>query len=475
MLDPDFGWHLRAGIDLLKRHLIVPRFDPYSYTMPDWRWVDHEWLSNAILAALHFLTGNLGLSILFGLLIAGIFLLAASLTKVEFSYKVLAALIALLAALPILGVRVQMITLLGLAFVLYIFYRYRRGEIKSLWWLPLVFLLWANLHGGFITGLGALGLVWLVELAKRIVLGFWPKFKKFINEATLSWPQLRHLCYIGLASGAATLINPYGWRLHYDIYLTLTDKFALTNISEWQPVSFHYAMSVNYAIYLILFAILLAFTYRKFEPTRWVVTLVFLFLSLKYWRNMPFFMLMSVGFLAEIIQTHTKLVFRQIANSKIFLIALTALVGILTAQRLADVVPKSFNIDFALRSGGYPIDAINWAKKNPDKIGKRMFNEYGWGGLLIWQFPEQKVWIDGRAPYWKNSDRFPFFDHQLIMTAQTPALPLLNKYGVDWVLVDAGSPLDWLLHGQKDWQKVYNDSIAVIYVRQTAVVAQKTR
>jgi hypothetical protein len=203
--------------------------------------------------------------------------------------------------------------------------------------------------------------------------------------------------------------------------------------------------------------------------------LVFLFLSLKYWRNMPFFMLMSVGFLAEIIQTHTKLVFRQIANSKIFLIALTALVGILTAQRLADVVPKSFNIDFALRSGGYPIDAINWAKKNPDKIGKRMFNEYGWGGLLIWQFPEQKVWIDGRAPYWKNSDRFPFFDHQLIMTAQTPALPLLNKYGVDWVLVDAGSPLDWLLHGQKDWQKVYNDSIAVIYVRQTAVVAQKTR
>ena len=180
-------------------------------------------------------------------------------------------------------------------------------------------------------------------------------------------------------------------------------------------------------------------------------------------------MIMSVGFLAEIIQTHTQLVFRQITGSKIFLLALIFVTAILTAQRIADVVPKSFNLPLAFRSATYPIDALLWAKKNPDKIGTRVFNEYGWGGLLIWQFPEQKVFIDGRMPYWRSQGRFIFFDHQVIMSANPGALELLDKYGVDWVLVTAGRPIDWVLLGRSEWQKVYNDPLSVIYVKKEKI------
>ena len=115
ILDPDFGWHLRAGTDLVANYFNPPKFDIYSYTMSDWPWVDHEWLTNGIVALIHNELGPLALIILFALLIAGTFLLAASVERIQLPYKILAAVIGLLAALPITGVRIQMITLLGMA------------------------------------------------------------------------------------------------------------------------------------------------------------------------------------------------------------------------------------------------------------------------------------------------------------------------------------------------------------------------
>jgi len=468
ILDPDFGWHLRAGIDLIAHHWWPPKLDVYSYTMPDWPWVDHEWLANGLVALIHNFLGPLTLIILFTLLIASTFMLAASVEKVQLPYKILAALIGLLAALPILGVRMQMITLLGMAWLLWILYRYRRGDIKHLWWMPLVFLLWANLHGGFLIGLAILGVFWLCEGAKYLLHTRRPAWYKRlrITELTFTGAGLRHLFGMGLLSGLATLVNPYGWGLYYDFYKLFTNPFAIQHIGEWQPVLLNNIISLDFTLYLILFAAVLLLTYRKVEPTRWIVSGLFLYLSFLYWRNLPFFMIMSVGFLAEMLQQHTNLAISMLSKNKWILTTATVIIGIIIGQRILDVGARIADPAQSLRSGGYPVDAVQWAKTHPDELGTTMFNEYDWGGFLVWQFPEQKVFVDGRMPYWQIGDRFPFFEEQYAAAAQKGSIETLEgKYGVDWMILKPSRPLVIALLGQQDWRQIYHDSSAVIYRR----------
>jgi len=465
LLDPDFGWHLRSGLDLLK-NWSVPKLDIYSHTLPDWPWVNYEWLSDGLVALIYQWLGPLALGLLFSCLIAGTFLLAASLLKVELRYKIIAALIGLLAALPILGVRMQMITLLGMSTVLWLLTRYQQKKLSHLWYLPAIFLVWANLHGGFMIGFIILAVWWLMEAIKYSLSTYWSKwYKKLrITETILTLPQIKHLLIVGLLSGLVTLINPYGWRLYWDFYKVFTNPFALKNISEWQAVSLAQPMAYDFAIYLVVIAILLILTYRKIEPTRWVLWATLLCLSFLYWRNMPFFMIASLGLLAETIQKYTHLVWDQFTRHRWLLIGFCVLVAILISQRILDN-SKALNLDDQLReSRYYPVDATLWAKSHPDKIGTKMFNEYGWGGFLIWRFPEQKVFIDGRMPHWQVGDKFVFADEQYAVSAGAGGIKMLeDRYGVDWIMISAGRPLDWALSGQPDWEKVYNDNICVIY------------
>jgi hypothetical protein len=465
LLDPDFGWHLRSGIDLLKTG-IVPKLDSYAYTLPNWPWVNHEWLSDGVVAFIYQYLGPLALVLVFAILIGFVFLLAASAAKADFKYKIVAGLIALLAALPILGVRMQVLTLLGMALTLWLLYSYRNKEIKHLWWMLPIFVLWANLHGGFTIGLVILALFFVVEFAKFFFEKWKPKiYKKLkVTEANLSWPQLKHLFIIGIGSGLVTLINPYGYGLYVDFYKLFINPYAIDNISEWQQVTLSSPISINFFIYLALFGIVMLLAYRKIEPTRWAITAVFLYLSFLYWRNMPFFMIMSVGFLAEIIQTHTSLVFDSLVRNRILTTVTTIIVAILVAQRVGDVVPKALDTELNFRNGGYPIDAVNWMKANPDKIGTRMFNEYGHGGFLVWQFPEQQVFVDGRMPFWQDGDKFVFMDNQYAVGAHPNSIQMIEeKYQVDWVIIRPTRPLDWALSGQDSWEQVYRDLYAVIY------------
>lgn len=466
ILDPDFGWHLRSGTDFLARNLSVIKTDPYSHTLPQWPWVNHEWLADGIVAGIYNHIGPLAVIILFALLIAGTFLLAALVERVQFKYGLLAAIIGLLAALPILGVRMQVITLLGMAWLLWTLYRYRREEVKHLWIVPLLFIAWANLHGGFTIGLFLLALFWVCEGAKYLVARWRAKWyaKLRISEITLSGPQLKHLLGVGILSGLATLINPYGLGLYYDFYKLFINPFAIAHIGEWQPVAFNNAIATNFLLYLILFAIILIIAYRKIEPTRWVITGVFLYLSFLYWRNMPFFMIMSVGFLAEIFHQHTHLVFASAVKNRWFIIGASILTVIVLSQRVIDVSSKLANPANSFRLAGYPIDAVQWAKANPDKIGNRMFNEYDFGGFLVWQFPEQKVFVDGRMPFWQIDDRFPFFEEQYSISAGSGSIEMLeDKYDVDWMILRPNRPLAYALLGQDHWTQLYRDDFAAIY------------
>src|SRR5207245_10043497 len=111
------------------------------------------------------------------------------------------------------------------------------GRLVRLWALPPLFLLWANLHGGFPAGLFTLGTVLAVSASIRLLISHWPSVADHLNEPILAWPQIRHLALMIGLSSLVTLINPYGWRLHDEIYQSLTDPFMLATLHEWQSVS----------------------------------------------------------------------------------------------------------------------------------------------------------------------------------------------------------------------------------------------
>jgi hypothetical protein len=462
LFDPDFGWHIRAGIDFWHRGWVAYH-DPYSWTMPDWHWVDHEWLADAILAPWYALFGPIGTSILYGVLITATFLLSASLRPTRIESKAAAALIGVIAGLVILGARQQMLTLLGLALILYMFYRYREGKLKHLWWMPVVFMVWANVHGGFTIGFLALGVIGIGEVVKIWLYQAHRLPLKHLAEPVMSWRQIRHCIIVVLLCVVATVFNPYGLNLHKDIYLTLTDNFALQSIVEWKPVRLTEPMGLNYLGYLVTLGAILLVAYRRIEPTRWLLLIVFLYLSLAHWRHMPFFMIISLGLIAELIDQYAGPILDRLRTLPIVLVLLVGLALPVLRERYYDTI-RGASLEAQL--GGTPLGALRWARAHPDQIGTKMYSLYGWGGFIVWQFPEQKVFIDGRMPYWKNSHWWPFYDHQMINQGGSQATVLLRSYGIDWMIIPVRQPLDLTLMGaQSEWKAVYNDGVAVIYTR----------
>jgi hypothetical protein len=116
----------------------------------------------------------------------------------------------------------------------------------------------------------------------------------------------------------------------------------------------------------------------------------------------------------------------------------------------------------------YPVAAVDYLRTHPHDTG--MFNEYGYGGYLIWQLgPQHKVFIDGRADMYEYSGVFQ--DYANIANLENNALALLGKYKIESCLIKRKSGLSTLLAASPDWKQIYSDSNSVLFVRTHAAAA----
>jgi len=228
--DPDVWWHLRLGRWIVAAHA-VPGTELFSYTGQGNQLVAHEWLSDAVFAAL----ASAG----------GLFLVTLAMAAVAWSGFVAVALrararragplaiaiglvLAAKAAEPVLGTRPQVFTVVLLAWSLWLADSYLRSGGRRRWLLPLVFVVWANLHAGFIAGLGFLALLVAVEAIKR-------RFQ--IGEAAPA-ERIRALAVAIGASAVAACLNPAG-PLLYRFALSTSAGEGSKQIIEWQSPNFH--------------------------------------------------------------------------------------------------------------------------------------------------------------------------------------------------------------------------------------------
>lgn len=432
-LDPDFGWHIKTGELILERG--VPKIDWYSFTMPDFPWIDHEWLTDVFIYKFHSFFGFQVLLLFFLSLTIFAFLISIRLNR--FNYFLFPILGGYFAALSFFGLRPQIITILFIALLLRLLNSFLENSNSWLiYFSPILFLFWVNLHGGFFAGLFILSLILILEIFKKTNL-----FKKIISYRYFlgqkfkehSFKEILTLFIILIASFLATIINPYGVRIYEEVFRTIGDPYLSFHIVEWLPLFLSGEIPVFIILYFGFFFGLLIFQYKKIEFNNLVLTFLFFIFSLLHQRYFPIFVIVTIPIFAQVIFLTKKEIIPRRFNilfggfkKWIAIFVFLAIFGF----GFYPILNDAFKSDLSFY---YPQKALPFLKTLPPS--ENLLNEYGWGGYLIWQLPERKLFIDGRMPSWRKDDQFVFGDYLKIMGAKEDFQGLLERYSIKIILL----------------------------------------
>lgn len=380
-VDPDLWWHLKVGERILGTQT-VPHFDEYSFTMPGHRWVDHEWLVDGWFWWMRVHGLWLVVGVIFSALASIPFFFWIKRSRSFLGLAII--LIAAIFTTNIVGIRPQMITF-ALFFVLFEIIRLRFEKNRNYFWLlPPIFLIWANLHGGFLVGLAFMGFCVFAHYAYL-----------FFKKMRINFSDVRSDILIILTSVLVTFINPYGIEIYHELYRVLLSANTAKYISEWQPALSTYLFS-SVVIIAIFIAFGLARDFRRVYSTSLFLGAVFVFaLFLKSVRHGVFFLIGAMPFILLSADKVENIVFSS--PDRRFKDRMAIVVSIILFISFAAF---SYRI-YRTENYPYPAAAVEFIKKEVKNSGQiRIFNNYGWGGYLIFHAPEIKVFIDGRMPHW---------------------------------------------------------------------------
>lgn len=461
-IDADMWWHLRAGQESVTQGFPLV-IDKLSFTHANQPWTNHSWLSQVIFFLVYQLAGFTGL----GALVA--FCAAASMGLLFFQMPgkpifrafilVLGTLVAAVAWSP----RPQMISWVLLAGLSLILFLYRSKEIDFLWWLPVLFLLWSNLHGGYTFGLILLGVTIAGEVLNKLL--------KIDLYMPLTWREIGRIILIAIICGLAVVINPNGIKMWLIPFETLDSSVKF--ISEWASPDFHELY--QQPLLWLLLATIAAFglSGRRADAAELLSVIVFSGMALSSRRFYGPFALIATPILARYFWYAWRF-YRHGNESDLFsniglqgrfiplwkkvinlsLVGLLFLVGCIKAY----LVNHPVFIDQTVQQS-LPAGAVNWIREYQPK--GQMLNEYNWGGYLSWALQEHPVFIDGRADLYGD---LGINEWMAVVEGGEFSQAILDGYGIGFVLLEPQKPLVKVLDG-KGWNKVFVDQISVVLVR----------
>jgi hypothetical protein len=448
--DPDLWWHLRNAQSLLTSgHFSV--VDSYSYTAPGAAVLPFEWLAELAYYAAYKLAG---LSAVFWLvfvlctaIVLGVFRLSY-LASDDVTNSFLAALGGTVLAAISIGARTLLFGWLFLVVLLLILEAVRRGGWKWLWLVPPLFCLWVNTHGSWPMGMVVFG----IFIVSGMVEGRWG------HAYATRWPgqQLRKLLIAVGASIVAVFVNPLGYRLVFYPFEVMFDRRSAIGhndgrIEEFASIDFHTPWG-KVAMILILGTLLISVLSRE----RWrldevAIAMLALCYSLTYIR----FLFLAGILLPPLFAKRLKLMtpYDRSSDKRLYnAAALAILLGLFIVS-----APRHSRFHDRVQ---YPEGAVAYMKTNG--IQSRIFNDYAWGGYLIWHTPESKVFIDGRLdPYAPTG---VFEDYMAAVYGESPQA-VLDKYRVEYVLMPPDSPLSTFLQGSPAWTRLYVDETSILLHR----------
>jgi hypothetical protein len=474
--DAGIGWHIRTGQLILANHA-VPRVDPFSSSMAGKPWFAWEWLYDATVGALEARLGLNGVVWLTGVIIALVFAATFSLLVrrgVNLAVVLVLLLLALAASMIHFLARPHVVSWLFTLIWFSILDSSERDLLSSrirdyrrrLWVLPLLMLVWVNVHGGFLIGFV------LLAIFGMSAVWMWLSAKNGLLEEELVRIAARRrsldLLSIGLISLVASLINPYGWRLYVHIYSYLSSRFLIDHIEEFQSPNFHgIAQKCFLVLLLITLAALAARGSRVSLRLSGVLTILFAVYSGLYAsRNIPVSSLLLILVVALLISwktsVHGFLQRMQLMESgqRGHLWPIAAIILTLVVAANGGQIGSHILMDAHFDPKRMPIEAVDYIDKH--HVQGPILSPDFWGGYLIYRlYPNQRVVVDDRHDFYGEAFLKSYLE---TVHAERGWEGFIREQRPFCVLLPKDSPLANLLLEDHDWKTIYTDEVAVAFV-----------
>ncbi len=417
----DTWWLLRAGEEMWRSGRVMLH-DEFTHTVAGQYWLNHEWLTEIVFYGLYQVGGLPLLTAFCAAAVMTAWVLIAQLTPGPLELRL--TLISVGAALTVAGwsVRAQTLTLALFAVTLWILVRQR-----FVWALPVVFLVWANLHGAVATG----GLLIVAAV---------------LASAILARERVAKLLGIGVLCLIATTMTPLGLSFWLEIPTSMARAKAI-GISEWRAPSLTNPADLPLWIAIVALGVLIVrrrralWSWEALMPA--IATGFLLWLALQGTRNIALFTLCAVPTAAALLTqdgSWTRHRNRAPSPSKALAIAL----GVSTLA-CGGVVAYAWSIPLA-RLGWQPLPAeMTTAITNCEGP---LYNRYDEGGYIMWFVKGRRVFMDSRQ------DPFPaeMVLDQIRLEATGEYEPTFRRYGITCALTPEGSPLSQRLK-QDGWSE----------------------
>ena len=459
MADPDLWGYLSFG-RLFWNHTGFPYHDVFSYTPVKKPWVYHEWLTGVLFYPIYDslgATGLQGLKYILGLGTAALIFKTARIRGASTP----ASVIGLLLITPFFSfayspVRAQVFTNLLFVVTLYILeYSKQSKHTRYLWVFPPLFLLWANLHGGFLAGLGVMGLFAIGESARgQRVLPYW-----LVLAPTV----------------LITLINPYG--LQYWVYLKDALMMPRPDIDEWNSIFFalqngEFSTNILMFIILVVLTLLMLLTSRNRVFSDILLLMTTALLAFQHVRHQSMFFLV-MGCCGPLYFTEAWNLIRQTAartvrrQKTIRAVVLIFFISLFIYSCSGFFVAQPFNLTLHNASAkemadyNYPVGAVEFIRKN--SLNGNILTEFSWGEYIIWNLPESRVAMDGRyETLYTDQAAREYFE---FTKGNIGWRDYLYKYPHEMILFRPDSIVSHLLHAELRWSVIYADADCALFFR----------
>ena len=472
LVDADVGWHIRTGEYILDHHS-VPRTDLYSFSKPGAPWYAWEWLTDVLDAVLFRMAGLKGVVLTAGILIV---LFATILMRriVDAGAHLFAALLVTLlsvgsASMHFLA-RPHVFTLVLLSVSMAIIEADRRGAEADrrganparIWWLVPITLLWTNLHGGFLILVALLGLATLGAAIEA--------WMKKPAGAAAEWNPAIRWAKLTAACAAVSLVNPYGWGLHFHVIEYLRSDWIRKVVQEFQSPTFRDENMLQFEALLFIGLIAAGARFRRAEVIDGLWILFLAYLSLSSVRHVPVFVTAVGPLLALELTTWWRAgvsgatknsalgILHQMGNELLPGFQRTSLWGAAAVVALVVIgKPIPWPTDFPEEI--FPTKLIHAHEQQI--LHSRVLTTDQWADYLIYLHPEQKVFVDGRSDFYgpKIGDQFLH-----VMAGAPDWEQVMRQYQFNLALIPADIALAQLLKQRPEWQEVANDGKRILLV-----------
>lgn len=459
VFDCDLYWHLANGREMLARGQIVNQ-ELFSFTHANEPFVNHEWLSQFALFEMWRKFGVGGLIWLKWTISALTFLALFHTTRKQGAGNGVAVTLCALTALAGMQrfhVRPELFSLLGVATLGLILYRYRSGSGHGhLWAIPVIMVIWDWLHGA------VLGLVFLTTfVAAEDIKALVPAWR----TRDIKKRQLTRLNGWFVVTIVSMLANPYGPRTYEHFLVLAGGQQGAGTISELQPIWNAWADWIPLEFMLIWTLTLLIVNGKKFDLSEGLIFLVFAIGALRYNRLAA----ISAIAIAPIVARHASLTFkgnvarwRRVMSGAWVVAACLLVAGVGYREKIHKraggvaqdgtyVLPAATALGVGLNELWTPAGAARFAYA----IGLQgnMYNNANLGGYLAYAMaPERRIFQYNMPPIFGDPTRF----------ARMPRT--LDQWNIDYAFAGSAEELTRLFP-QKDWAWVYNDYVSTLVVR----------